>query len=166
MEISFKSITLYTAVVLTGLSAGFFYAWAVSAIPGIRRVADLTYLETMQSINRAVLNPAFFLIFFGSLILLVISTVQQYQAGLVFWLMLVATTIYLIGTFGVTVFGNVPLNNMLDALTISELSPNQIIETRQQYEVQWNQLHTIRTWFSVLSFLVSLLAAFNFSKIL
>ena len=93
MEISIKSITMFSAVMLTGLSAGLFYAWAVSVIPGTKRVPDTVYLETMQAINRAILNPAFYLIFFGSLFLLVVSTIQQFQAGLSFWLMLAATLI-------------------------------------------------------------------------
>ena len=56
MEITLKSIILFSTLILTGLSAGFFYAWQVSVIPGTKRVVDLTYLETMQSINRAILN--------------------------------------------------------------------------------------------------------------
>ncbi|MEM6768064.1 MAG: hypothetical protein AAF655_24225 [Bacteroidota bacterium] len=91
MEISIKSVTLFFAVVLTGLSAGLFYAWMVSVIPGTRKLTDLTYMESMQSINREILNPAFFLIFFGSPISLAISTFQHVNTGLTFWLILAAT---------------------------------------------------------------------------
>jgi len=157
MDISIKSITLFSAVLLTGLSAGLFYAWTVSVIPGTKRVPDHVYLETMQSINRAILNPAFFLVFFGSLILLAISTVQHYQQGLTFWLLLAASLTYLIGTFGVTSLGNVPLNDSLDVLELSELSLDLKTRTRQQYESKWNRLHMIRTVFAMLSFLISLL---------
>lgn len=157
MDISIKSITLFSAVLLTGLSAGLFYAWAVSVIPGTKRVPDHIYLETMQSINRAILNPAFFLVFFGSLILLAISTVQHYQQGLTFWVLLAASLTYLIGTFGVTGLGNVPLNDALDVLELGELSLDLKTRTRQQYELKWNRLHMIRTVFAVLSFLISLL---------
>ena len=161
MDISLKSMSLLTAVALTGLSAGLFYAWSVSVIPGTRRVTDLVYLETMQSINRAIINPAFFLVFFGSLILLAVSSIQHYPTGLPFWLLLTATIAYLVGTFGVTALGNVPLNNVLDALSIGELSPDQMAAARQRYEVKWNRLHLIRTVFALLSFLLSLLAVFS-----
>ncbi len=164
MEISIKSISLFSAVLLTGLSAGFFYAWSVSVIPGTIKVADTIYLETMQSINRAILNPAFFLIFLGSLILLVTNTIQQYHAGLTFWLMLAATLIYLVGTIGVTGLGNVPLNDALDALHLNDLSDDKLAQFRQYYELKWNKLHTIRTVFAVISFLLSLLAVFTHSK--
>ena len=164
MEISIKSITLFSAVLLMGLSAGFFYAWAVSVIPGTKRVPDLTYLETMQSINRAILNPAFYLIFFGCLILLAVSTIQQFQMGATFWIMLAATMVYLVGTFGITALGNVPLNNSLDVLELTELGADQIAKTRSEYELKWNRLHSIRTIFAVLSFLISLLGIFTYFK--
>lgn len=166
MEISIKPLTLYAAVILTGLSAGLFYAWSVSVIPGTRKIPDFTYLETMQSINRAILNPAFFLIFFGSPIALGISTFQQYNAGAAFWLLLVAFANYMLGAFGVTAMGNVPLNNSLEALELTALSPTEIADFRKSYEQPWNRLHSIRTVFAVLAFLLSLLVVFTRFKTL
>lgn len=161
MEISIKDIVLYIAVVLTGLSAGLFYAWAVSVIPGTKRVSDPVYLETMQQINRAILNPAFFLIFFGSLITLIISSVLHYRpSGTQSWLIIASTLLYL-GTFLVTTTGNVPLNNSLDAINLSEYSIEKANQFRTHYEVKWNRLHMIRTILSALSFLSVLLAAFT-----
>lgn len=164
MEITVKSTILFITIIITGLSAGFFYAWAVTVIPGTRKVIDITYLETMQSINKEILNPYFFSIFFGSLILLAISTIQHYQSGLVFWILLAATLIYLFGAFGVTALGNVPLNDSLEALIISDLNAEQLAEFRQNYELTWNRFHMIRTGFSVLSFLLSLVPLFMYSK--
>ncbi|MEM8901642.1 MAG: anthrone oxygenase family protein [Bacteroidota bacterium] len=161
MEISIKSVTLFFAVVLTGLSAGLFYAWMVSVIPGTRKLADLTYLESMQSINREILNLSFFLIFFGSPIALAISTFQHVNTGLSFWLILAATAIYLVGTFGVTVFGNVPLNDSLEALDLATQNETKLAEFRKMYERKWNRLHTIRTVFSVISFMLSILGIFT-----
>lgn len=160
MEISIKSVTLFSAIFLTGLSAGLFYAWTVSVIPGTRKLLDLTYLESMQSINRAILNPAFYLIFMGSPLLLVISSVQAFPDRSQFWLLLTATLLYLFGTFGVTVFGNVPLNDALDVLDLTELSESEIKKFRTNYEEKWNQLHWIRTGFGLLSFMFSLFPIF------
>ena len=161
MELTMKSALLFGAVTLTGLSAGFFYAWAVSVIPGNLKVVDEVYLPTMQSINREILNPSFFLVFFGSLILMAIATIYQYGSGATFWLLLAATAIYLVGTFGVTAFGNVPLNDQLDVLDLAGLTPAKMQEFRTHYEIKWNKLHTIRTVFSVASFLSALLAVFT-----
>ena len=164
MEFSIKSLTLFTAAILTGLSAGLFYAWQISVIPGTRKVIDITYLETMQSINREILNPTFYMIFFGCLILLAISAIQQYNIGITFWFLLGATLTYLLGTFGVTVFGNVPLNDTLDAMDLAGLAEGEAKEFRHFYEQKWNRFHLIRTAFSVLSFLLSVLAVFSCSN--
>ncbi|WP_424961422.1 DUF1772 domain-containing protein [Ekhidna sp.] len=164
MEITLKSATLFTAIILSGLSAGFFYAWQVSVIPGTKKVMDPTYMETMQHINREILNPSFFLIFFGSMIVLAISTFQQYGSGVTFWLLLGATVTYTLGTFAVTGMGNVPLNNELDALKLTKMSALELAEFRQYYESKWNVLHRMRTIFSVIAFVLSLLAAFFAAK--
>ncbi len=160
MEISFKSFTLFAAIILTGLSAGLFYAWSVSVIPGTRKIIDITYLESMQSINRAILNPAFYLIFMGSPLVLALSTFQHFKSGTIFWILLAATLLYLIGTFGVTIFGNVPLNDALDALDLVSLSDIERSEFRNSYETKWNRLHWIRALFSVLAFIISLISLF------
>jgi len=112
----------------------------------------------MQSINKEILNPLFFLIFFGSLITLIASSVMNYGNGTTFWLILAATLVYLFGTFFVTSAGNVPLNNQLEALNLSQLSDLQLTEFRAMYEPKWNALHAVRTFFSVLSFILILLA--------
>lgn len=162
MELSVKTTSLFLAILLTGLSAGLFYAWEVSVIPGTKQIPDRSYLETMQSINRAILNPAFFIIFFGSLVFLLVSSYMQYTAAvnLSFWLVLGATLTYLIGTFGVTVLGNVPMNEALDAVILQDLSSEELKDTRTSYEGKWNQWHSVRTIFSVLAFTLCLLAAF------
>jgi len=161
MEISIKNIVLLLALITTALSAGLFFAWVVSVIPGTKRIPDQAYLEVMQSINRTILNPAFFIIFFGALFLLFIQTYFQYKIKLdnVFWLTLSAAIIYLIGTIGVTMFGNVPLNNVVDTLDLSKMNLEEFKEARVNYEGPWNQLNMIRTVASMISFILLLLAA-------
>lgn len=165
MEVSLKTWITYGAVVLNGLSAGLFYAWSVSVIPGTRQLVDYTYLQTMQSINRAILNPAFYFIFFGSAVFLGIATIYHYSANnTVFWLLLASSICYIMGTIVVTGLGNVPLNNQLEALNLGEITTKKISEFRHFYETSWNQLHLIRTVFAVMSFLLSALAVLIYSK--
>jgi len=160
MEYSAKSIFLFLSVVLTGLSAGLFYAWVVSVIPGTKKITDQSYLETMQSINREILNTGFFVIFFGSIIILIIATYLQYRVstGSIFYYTLAATLIYGIGTIGVTMLGNVPLNNVLDALDLSSFSKEDFANARLAYEDRWNQLNFIRMISSLSSFVLILVA--------
>lgn len=161
MFVTFKSIILVGSVILTGLSAGIFYAWSVSVIPGTQRIADATYLETMQAINRAILNPAFFFVFFGSLIFLSLASVNEFHTNkVVFGLFLLSSITYLLGVVGVTALGNVPLNDQLEALKLTDMGADKIATFRQFYETNWNRLHGIRTVFAVISFLLTVTALF------
>ncbi len=161
MELSIKSLVLFGAILLPGLSAGLFYAWSVSVIPGTQRVSATTYLETMQEINRAILNPAFFMVFFGSMVLLSIASVYQFHTNpLTFWLMLLASIAYLVGTVGVTALGNVPLNNELDKLDLMQMESEKLNKFRNYYEYLWNRLHWIRTGFSIMAFMLAIASIF------
>ncbi|MEM9679832.1 MAG: anthrone oxygenase family protein [Bacteroidota bacterium] len=165
MELSIKTFILFGAVILTGLSAGLFYAWSVSVIPGTQNVNSSNYLETMQSINRAILNPAFFAVFFGSLLFLCIGSIYEIHSDRVtFWLILSSSIVYLTGTVGVTGLGNVPLNNQLDVLKIVELSHQKIAEFRTFYETNWNKLHWIRTICAITSFMLATASIFTHIK--
>lgn len=152
----FKTITLFAAIVLTGLSAGLFYAWSVSVIPGTLKIQDSTYLETMQSINRGILNPRFFLIFFGGLICLGLASTLEFQnSKLTFYLLLGSTLIYLVGTVGITGMGNVPLNDQLEVLNLNDMNLDELSKFREHYELKWNKYHLIRTVCAVLAFALS-----------
>ena len=156
MEISIKAIILYGAVVLTGLSAGLFYAWSVSVIPGTQRIVDSTYLETMQSINRAILNPRFFLVFFGSLVFLGLGSIYEFHTSkLAFAFMLAASIFYLLGTVGVTGLGNVPLNNQLENVTPEggELVWSHYLSKW----TFWNHIRTTAAMIAALCFTIGLL---------
>lgn len=159
MEFTLETIALYAAILLNGLSAGFFYAWQVSVIPGTRLVRDSTYIETMQHINREIINLPFMLIFLGTLLLQLLSVIVYWDTPITFWVVLLATVVYAAGTVIVTGFGNVPLNDALDTLPLNDISEVQASHERQEYELKWNRLHLIRTVFAVLSFLVLLFAA-------
>ncbi len=155
-----KTCALFITVLLNALSTGFFFAWSVSVILGTKKVGDVTYLESMQSINREILNPAFFTVFFGSLIALITTAYLQFNNKPVFWLVLASVIIYLIGVFGVTAFGNVPLNNELEALNITKLSAIVLKNFRTYYESTWNHYHNIRTISSIISFALLLTSIF------
>ncbi|WP_335975038.1 DUF1772 domain-containing protein [Gaetbulibacter jejuensis] len=155
-----KTSVFFITVLLNALSVGFFFAWSVSVILGTKKVGNLTCLETMQSINKEILNPVFFIVFFGSLITLILNAALQNNNKLMFWLLLTSAIIYLIGTFGVTAFGNVPLNNELDALDIKALNTTELKNFRDYYESNWNQYHNIRTLSNMISFILLLISIF------
>ncbi|MFY0593546.1 DUF1772 domain-containing protein [Roseivirga sp.] len=167
MEISIKTLSLFGAVVFTGLSAGLFFAWSVSVIPGTQKIGSEAYLEAMQSINRAILNPMFFMVFFGSLLFLGASSYYQFHVGKsAFWLMIIAAITYLIGTIAVTGLGNVPLNDQLEHTNLNQLSKAELHDLRLYYESKWNRFHLIRTTCAVASFILAAASIFNTLKLM
>lgn len=144
-------ILLLVTAVLTALISGLFYAYSCSVVLGLGKLSDAEYLKSMQSINREILNPLFFMSFMGAAILLPISTFMFRAQNPVFILLLLATLAYLIGVFGVTVAGNVPLNDQLDKFDIVNSTKEGIKQMRDNFENRWNFLNNIRTVFSVIS---------------
>lgn len=157
---SFANIALLGAAFTTALIAGLFYSYSCSVNWGLGRLNDAGYLSAMQSINREILNPLFYMSFMGTLFLLPISTWLQYShpASIRFYLLLAATLVYTVGTFGVTVVGNVPLNNALDAINIPASSPEALRQHRELFEMPWNKLHSIRTVANAIALILVLLA--------
>jgi uncharacterized membrane protein len=152
------NLFLLVTALASGLIAGLFYAYSCSVNPGLGALSDANYLSAMQSINRAILNPVFFFSFMGTLLLLPLSTYQHFGTGNRFYLLLAATVVYVVGTFGVTMFGNVPLNDALDKINLTTATAQELGAHRLKFEVSWNRLHAIRTYASILSFILVLLA--------
>lgn len=152
------TILLIITATVTALIAGLFYAYSCSVVLGLGKLSDSEYLKSMQSINREILNPVFFLSFMGTAFLLPISTFLYRGQNLVFILLLMATLAYLIGVFGVTIFGNVPLNDQLDKFDIVNSSAEAIKEMRNNFERKWNFLNNIRTVFSVITIVLTVCA--------
>lgn len=142
-----KAMELIT-LIITGLGAGFFFAWSVTVIPGTKEVSDSVYLEAMQSINNKIINPVFFFIFFGPGLLLV------YQATGLEPINILAASSYILGAIGITIVKNVPMNNKIESTDLSKLSDQEKTELRSWYEPIWNRWHYIRTGFSVLAFVL------------
>lgn len=148
---------LILAAFMTALAAGLFYAYSCSVVPGLGKLGDLNYLSAMQSINRAILNPVFFFSFMGAVILLPLSAFMNYGTER-FWLLAIASAVYIIGVFGVTVGGNVPLNNMLDAANLQSMGIEELAKLRSTFEAKWNSLNLVRTVANITAFVFVLLA--------
>lgn len=153
-----SEIILAITAVLTALVAGLFYAWSVSITQGLLRVSDSEYVSAMQATNRAIQNPVFFAAFFGAQILLPVCLFLFYGQSARFWLLLGAFFIYTIGVMGVTIFGNVPLNNQLDRFEMKSASAQEVSTARKNYESVWNNLNTVRTVSSTLAITLVIIA--------
>ncbi|WP_428665579.1 DUF1772 domain-containing protein [Runella sp.] len=161
--LSFQNISLFITTLFSGLIAGLMYSYSYSVNNGLKALPDEAYLRAMQSINIAIQNPYFFSCFLGLVLLYPIASRGLYTQppATSFYLMLTATALYLIGVFGITVFGNVPLNNQLATFDISKASQNDLATMRSVFENAWNQYHFIRTVAAILAFGCTILALFK-----
>lgn len=152
-------ILLFTATA-TALIGGLFYAYSCSVNPGLARLPDNQYIAAMQSINLAIINPLFMLSFIGSLLLLPVCTYMQYSSPATdrFYLLLLATIVYAAGVFGVTLLGNVPLNDALAKIDLQKASPEEISAQRLLFEKPWNNLHRVRSIASSLTIVLVVMA--------
>jgi uncharacterized membrane protein len=147
------TLVLIITAVLTALIGGLFYAYSCSVVLGLGKLSDIEYLKAMQHINREILNPVFFMSFMGTAILLPVSAFL-FRGQPPFIFLLLATLAYLTGVFGVTVAGNVPMNDVLDKFDISNATTEAIKQMRDNFENRWNFLNHIRTAFSVISIIL------------
>ncbi|MEY8758898.1 chryseobasin maturation helper ChrI [Chryseobacterium tongliaoense] len=152
------TLILIITATLTALIGGLFYAYSCSVVLGLGKLSDVEYLKAMQSINREILNPVFFLSFMGTAVMLPLSTFLYRAQSPVFILLLLAAIIYLIGVFGVTVAGNVPMNDQLDQFNITDSTMEAIKKVRENFENRWNFLNNIRTICSTLSIILVICA--------
>ncbi len=141
---SLHRLALLVATLLVGLSAGFFFAYEASVTIGLGEVGDATYVETFQSINDTVRNPAFGIVFFGSVPALVLAIAANWgiapSAARVS--LVAALALYLAGLV-ITATGNVPLNDDLAAMT--NITPETAAMARAAFEADWNQLNLVRS---------------------
>ncbi len=165
MELSLKFTTLVLAILFTGMSAGLCFTWTNAITPGIGRLNDIVYLQAFQQMNRTILNPMFFVVFFGPFLLSLLNLYLFKGSSSTFmWLLITATVIYFFGVVLVTIFGNVPLNEMLAKTDLSNTSVDQLKSLRDNFEVKWNRLHLIRTLTSILSFSLLIFSLTQISK--
>lgn len=154
--LSFKDIVRFITILLLGLMAGLFYAYSISVNPGLAALPDKEYLMAMRSINEAIQNLWFFAAFMGLLMMLPICCWLNYSNKTAFYFMLASSLTYFIFVFGVTAFGNVPLNNQLAGFSIDSASVQSLSGMRKQFEMPWNNFHRIRSIASVFAFSLSL----------
>lgn len=159
MILSLNNIVLLLAALATALMAGLFYNWTSAITVGLHRLPDKEYIAAIQSINRAIQNPLFFLSFFGAAILLPFCCYLHYQHPVTtkFYILLTAAIFYLAGVMAVTILGNIPLNNMLDKFNLQNASLDDAAKIRLLFETRWNNFNTVRTICSVISLLFILI---------
>ena len=153
MEPKFEMIVLFIGILFTGLTAGLCFTWTNAITPGIGLLDDLTFLKAFQAMNRSILNPTFIIVFMSPFLLLFINAfVFKNTNQITFTSYLVAAILLFTGVGLVTIFKNVPLNEILDKTVLETASNVELAELRKTFEQPWNRWHMIRTVCSFTSF--------------
>lgn len=157
----FSDIVLIMAGWTSALMAGLFYAFSIAVNRGLERLDDREFVKAMQFINSRILNPLFFLVFFGAPLLLLLATVLHgEEGGKPFVFLLAATILYFTGVFGVTVIKNVPMNTKLAKLIPETASEEEISGMRTAFEKPWTRWNHIRTVASCLTVILVFIATY------
>jgi uncharacterized membrane protein len=140
---------LYTATLVTalgcGLIAGAFFAFSTFVMAALRRLKPEEGIAAMQSINILAVTPVFMTALFGMaaacLVLVawaMISWGEQYAA-----LVIAGGVLYIVGTIGVTIGCNVPLNNRLATVHPQSADAGSYWNEYVTKWTAWNHVRTI-----------------------
>ncbi|WP_298238247.1 DUF1772 domain-containing protein [uncultured Algibacter sp.] len=158
MDFTFQNTSIIVLTLLTGLSAGLSFTWANTITTGIGNLDNYGYLSAFQQMNRTILNLPFFIVFFGPFVLGLVNLYSFKNApSSLIGVLISATIIYFLGVVLVTIFGNVPLNEVLDKTDLISASNEDLKALRNIFEAKWNRLHLIRTVSSIGSFFLLIL---------
>jgi uncharacterized membrane protein len=140
----------------SGVMAGTFFAFSTFVMTALGRLPAAQGLAAMQAINVAVLNPLFFLAFFGTAIvcavLAVVAIAQWHTSGSI--VLLLGSLLYLVGCIGVTVAFNVPLNNRLALVPADSPQAAALWSHYVTRWTAWNHVRTVASLAAMLSFIL------------
>jgi len=152
---------MLAAAVGCGLVGGLFFAFSSFVMRAFDRLPAPQAIAAMQSINVTVLNPLFFLVFFGTMIIaLALALVAAFD-----WsnpaspFIVSGATTYLLGCIVVTIRFNVPLNNVLAGIRPSDDGSDEVwIQYRRPW-TRWNHVRTVASLVSSAAFGIALVLA-------
>lgn len=136
------------AVLGCGLVAGVFFAFSTFVMPALARLQPFQGIVAMQSINITAITPLFMFALFGTAAVCLLLTIGVFLK----WppsdstYLLIGSAIYLLGSVGVTIVCNVPLNDAL-AMVKPENPEGTIFWAK--YLTDWTFWNHVRTIASV-----------------
>ncbi len=137
-------VVLMTAILGNAVVAGVFLAFSSFVMPALSRVSPENGVSAMQSINITVIRSLFLKIFFLTTIVsaVLVFTPTVRASGPVSWLSCIAGIVSVAGSFGVTMWFNVPLN---DALAVAAPGTSAAGALWSDYLRDWGAANLTRT---------------------
>ncbi len=143
---------LIAATLTTGLMAGVFGIYSNAIMPGLRRTDDRTFVAAFQSVDRAIINPAFMATFLGALVLTALAAALHLGDGRPLLPWIVAALILYLVVFVVTIRVNVPRNNEIKAAgDVDRIADLHGVRERF-HEARWIRWNHLRAVASILAF--------------
>lgn len=142
------------AAVGSAVIAGLLFAFSTSVMKALSQLPPEQGMAAMQNINVTIQNPVFLGVFAGTALLcavLVLRALLHANDAATWWL-LIGAAAYLIGTFGVTMVFNVPMNNTLARAEASAAVAAVQWPAYVGPWVRWNHLRTVMGVLAALSF--------------
>ncbi len=152
-------ISLVGTIALLGsaLVGGVLFAFSSFVMKALARLPSAEGIAAMQSINVVIINPSFLGAFLGTTLLSlgVIVQVLVSRGHPSIMLFLGAAIFYFVGTFLVTMFANVPLNDRLAGVSATDPAA---VESWEHYLDRWTMWNHVRTAAAMLATLLYSLA--------
>ncbi|MGO2265560.1 anthrone oxygenase family protein [Vagococcus salmoninarum] len=156
---SFIDTIIFFAALGSGLMAGMFFSFSSFIMAALSQISPKNGISAMQSINLTVLNPLFFSIFFGTAGIsgyLLITNLSPLNWSQNRYLM-IASLLYLLGTFAVTVIFNVPLNNKLANISAETPEAEDFWQIYLKNWTFWNHFRALTSLGAMASYILSLI---------
>jgi uncharacterized membrane protein len=148
----------FVAALGAGIMAGIFFAFSVFMMTALGRLPPPQGIAAMQSINTAILNPLFFLVFFGTAVLCLISAIGaivEWPLPAAFYL-IAGSVLYLVGALLVTMQWNVPLNLALNRSNPESAEAALLWLRFLRVWTAWNHVRTVASLAAMAAFILAL----------
>ena len=156
---SFRLPLILFAAIGSALTAGIFFAFSTFVMQALAQQPSAPGIATMQAINITVITPWFMAVLFGpalaGLLLAIAALRQWHQPAAVYWL--VGSLLYLVGTIGVTVAGNIPLNVGLAVVSPNSAEAATLWTKYLANWTVWNHVRTVAAFLAAAVYTLSLL---------
>ena len=138
--------------------AGLFYTFSFCVMHALNRQPPAQAASTMQAINETIINPIFFVLFFGTGMVCAIAI----AASIRFWeipeagYLLSGGVVYLIGSVLVTFKVNIPMNNALASCKGDDTKGAAYWPTYFQQWTAWNHGRFVSSLASAIVFVLAI----------
>lgn len=138
------TLVLALAVLAAAWSAGFFWAWSFTVMPGLANAPPDAAIAAMRAVNEGIRTAGFAFVFFGPALLAAFAGGIGLARGhsVTGWLALAAAAVSAAGVIGTTFAFNLPLNDQLARAAVTAETAGRVWA---DYAVPWTGWNHLRT---------------------